>query len=215
MTFVCKMIGLGAAAAAAAAAVAQAPAAQVTPFEAVSLGGGGEVIVRPGPTHSYRITRGSPEALIITSDRKRGLRIRCRPNACTGPGPRIEVTAPRITAYAVHGGGAMRIDRGSYPVDSLALAVHGGGTMHLERGSPPVNSLALAVHGGGLLDARAITATHVAASAHGGGTILTHVRSNLAASVHGGGNIIYSGSPAHLATSINGGGSITPAGGRR
>ena len=214
MAYVQIIAGLGVFATAAA-AVAQMPAAQVTPFQAVAVEGGAEVIVRPGRIHSYRVTRGSPQALIITNKPTRGLRIRCRPNACRGLAPRIEVTAPRVTAYAAHGGGTMRIDRGSYPIDSLALAAHGGGRMYVQPGSPSVNSLALAAHGGGLIDARAISATHVAASAHGGGTILTYARSNLAASVHGGGKVIYSGSPANVATSINGGGTITPAGGRR
>ena len=170
-------------------AVAQMPTARVTPFEAVSIEGGGEVVVRPGPRHSYRVVAGSPEALIITSQRNRGLRIRCRPNACRGHSPRVEVTAPRVTAFAVHGGGSMRI----------------------ERGFAPLNSIALAVHGGGVIDSRAVEATHVAASVHGGGTIRTHARQNLAANVNGGGSIIYSGSPANVATAIHGGGSVTRA----
>jgi hypothetical protein len=189
MTIAYKVLGFTALGMATA-ATAQLQSAQVTPFEAVSIEGGGQVSVRPGSRHGYRIVAGSPGALIITSQRNRGLRIRCRQNACHGQQLRIEVTAPRVTAFAVHGGGTMRIERGFAPIDSIALAVHGGG----------------------LIDSRAIAATNVAASVHGGGTVLTLGGRNLAASVHGGGNIVYSGAPANVATSVNGGGSVTRSG---
>lgn len=189
MTIAYRMLGF-AALVTTSAAIAQMPGAQVAPFEAVSIAGGGDVSIRPGPRHSYRVVAGSPDALIITSERNRGLRIRCRPDACRGQKFKIEVTAPRVTAFAVHGGGSMRI----------------------ERGFGALRSVALAVHGGGLIDSTALDATEVAASVHGGGTILTRVRANLAASVHGGGNIIYSGSPTNVATSIHGGGTVTRSG---
>lgn len=188
MIIATRMFGLAVLATATASA-AQPQLAQVTAFEAVSAEGGAEVVVRPGPRHGYRVVAGSPNALEVTSQRNRGLRIRCRDNACRGQKPRVEVTAPRVTAFAVRGGGSMRI----------------------ERGFAPLNSVALAVHGGGLIDARAIEGADVAASVHGGGTIQVRARRNLAASVNGGGNIIYSGPVANVATSINGGGSVTRA----
>lgn len=171
-------------------AIAALPAAEVIPFEGVSLEGGGEVIIRPGARHGYRILRGSAAALEITSERNRGLRIRCRPNACHNYTPQIEVSAPRVTALAINGGGSMRIHRGYAPQGAVAISVHGGG----------------------LIDTRALDVTDVAASVTGGGTVLTNARSSLAASVRGGGSIIYSGGARHVATSIHGGGSVRQAG---
>jgi hypothetical protein len=164
----------------------------LTPFEAVSLEGGGEVVIRPGTRHGVRVLRGDPRALEITSVWRRGLRIRCRPNACRNFTPRVEVTAPRVTA----------------------LAVHGGGSLHVERGFAPQSDLAVSVHGGGHVDTTQVSASNVAASVMGGGKIETHARSSLAASVHGGGLVHYHGAP-QVATSIHGGGAVEPIGGGR
>lgn len=162
------------------------------PFEGVSVAGGGEVVIRPGPSHGVRVVRGDPGALEITSSRRQGLRIRCRPNACRNFSPRVEVTTPYVGA----------------------LAVHGGGYMLVERGFRPQRNLALAIHGGGHIDTSALAAANVAASVVGGGNIETRAGSSLAASVRGGGAISYYGAP-QVATSIQGGGSVQPAGAGR
>jgi hypothetical protein len=173
-------------------AVAQPISGQLAPFEAVSLQGGGEVIVRRGAAHQVRVVRGDPAALEITSVWRRGLRIRCRPNACRNNSPQIEVTTPRVTALAVDGGGSMRVEPGFAPLGSLAVSVNGGGH---------INTVPL-------------SAANVAASVNGGGNIMTQARSSLAASVRGGGVIGYYGAP-QVATTIHGGGVVEPIGGRR
>lgn len=157
------------------------------PFEAVSVAGGGEVIIRRGAAHGVRVIRGDPRALEITSAPGRGLRIRCRPNACRNVSPRVEVTAPVVRA----------------------LAVHGGGYMYVERGFGPQSSIALSVHGGGHIDTTQVSVSDVAATVSGGGNIETRARSSLAASVHGGGVIRYFGAP-NVATSVHGGGVVRP-----
>ena len=158
------------------------------PFEAVSLTGGGEVIVRRGSDHRVRVLRGDPAALEIASTRRNGLTIRCRPNACQGETPRIEVTAPVVRALAVRGGGRIVVDRGFAPQSQVALAVHGGGE----------------------IDSSRLGADSVAASVTGGGDILASARSSLAASVRGGGLIRYLGDPT-VATAIQGGGAVRAA----
>lgn len=158
------------------------------PFQAVSVSGGGEVIIRRGASHNVRVVSGDPRALEITSTRGRGLRIRCLPNACRNFTPRVEVTTPSVRA----------------------LAVHGGGHMYVERGFGPQSAIALSVHGGGHIDTTQLSASNVAASVVGGGNIETRARSSLAAAVRGGGVISYYGAP-QVATSIQGGGVVQPA----
>lgn len=167
-------------------------AARVGPFDAVSSKGGADVIVRPGTSHTVRVVRGDPRAVEILSKRPRSLEIRCRPDACRGSAPRVEVTSPRVTA----------------------LAVSGGGRIYVERGFAPQEDVALAVHGGGQLDASHLPAADVAAAINGGGDILTHAGSDLAASVRGGGTIRYLGNPS-VATAIQGGGEVRMASGTR
>lgn len=173
-------------------AAVPADLSRLAPFEAVSVEGGGDVVIRHGSRHGVRVLHGDLRALEITSVARRGLRIRCRPNACRGYTPRIEVTAPRVRA----------------------LAVHGGGSMHVERGFAPQSDMAISVHGGGHVDTTQLRVSDVAASVMGGGKIETSAGSNLAASVRGGGHIGYLGSP-QVATSIQGGGVVEPIGGWR
>ena len=157
-------------------------------FDGISVAGGGEVIIRRGPTHGIRVVRGDPAALEITSSGRNGLRIRCRPNACQQFSPRVEVTTPFVSALAVSGGGYMLVDRGFGPQRDLALSVNGGGH----------------------IDTSELAASSVAASVSGGGNIETRAGSSLAASVRGGGAISYYGAP-RVASSIQGGGAVQPA----
>ncbi len=158
-------------------------------FDGISITGGGQVIVKRGPSHNVRIVRGDPAALEITSTRQSGLSIRCRPNACRHFTPRVEVTTPFVSA----------------------LAINGGGYMLVERGFGPQRDLALSVRGGGQIDTTALAASKVAASISGGGKIETRAGASLAASVRGGGAISYYGTP-QMATSIQGGGAVHHAG---
>ncbi len=158
-------------------------------FEAVSVEGGGEVVIRPSSGHSVRVVRGDPRAVEITPVSRRSLRIRCRPNACRNVSPRVEVSMPAVRA----------------------LAVRGGGYILVERGFAPQRSLAVSVHGGGHVDSSDLRAGDVAASVSGGGHVETRAATSLAASVRGGGSISYYGSPRQVAVSTSGGGVVSPA----
>lgn len=154
-------------------------------FDAVSVTGGGDVLVRYGRTHHVRILRGhGPGALVSTSNG--ALSVNCQ-RECRGL--LVEVTTPHVEALAINGGGSIDIT-GDFPVTA---------------------DLALAIRGGGRIDARQLPARTVAAATHGGGTILTSARDEIAATTTGGGNIRYWGN-ATVASAIQGGGRIEPGG---
>lgn len=188
MTFAQKTgVGLALLAATTAAGPASAQPSRLAPFDAVGVEAGGQVVIRPGPTHSVRIISGDPRRIRITSD-ERGLWIRGCELGCYGSDPRFEVVMPVVKALAVHGGGEIRIAPG-----------------FARRGA-----VAASVRGGGRIETLALPADTVAASVQGGGEIVTRAENSLAASVHGGGLITYSGSP-HVAAATSGGGSVRRA----
>ena len=151
------------------------------PVEAISITGGGQVLVRYGRNHQVRIVRGD-EANVSVSDGS--LSVHCTRHCGNVV---VEVTTPRFEA----------------------LAVQGGGTIRVAERFPRMPDLALATHGGGRIDARLAPATTVAAVTRGGGTILTTADGDLAASTSGGGEIRYWGT-TNVATAIQGGGRISP-----
>ncbi len=153
-------------------------------FEALSLSGGGTVTVRHGATQKVTIVRGSP-AVSGFDVRDNSLRIRACEDSCPdGYRLEVEVVTPDIKALAVQGGGKVAA-----------------------TGFPTRRTLALSVRGGGSVDARAVEATHIAASVQGGGLIRAWSTGTLAGSVRGGGGILYRGTP-EVATSVRGGGSV-------
>lgn len=155
-------------------------------FEAVSLKGGGHVVLRHGPKQQVRILRGDATVSSFEVRNRSSLEIR----ACEDRCPRdykleVEITAPEIDA----------------------IAVTGGGEIDMAAGFPARGNIALAVTGGGSIDTRPVEVRQVAAAVEGGGSIRTWASRNLAASVRGGGLIAYRGEPT-LATSVRGGGSV-------
>lgn len=155
-------------------------------FSSIELHGGGEVIVRHGPSQQVTLVRGNNQLTDFTVDERGRLVIRACTGTCRGYNPRIEVVTPDIQAAAIHGGGSIKTE-GEFPRPG---------------------SLALAVHGGGEIDAERIEARHVAASVSGGGSIRTRPIGALAGSIRGGGEITYCGNPASVASSVSGGGAI-------
>ena len=156
-------------------------------FEAVSLEGGGRVVLRHGPRQQVRILRGDTGVSSFKVRNRSSLEI----SACDGRCPRdykleVEITAPEIDA----------------------VAVSGGGSIEMANGWPTRGNIALAVSGGGSIDTRPVEVRQVAAAVDGGGLIRTYARSSLAASIRGGGAIQYRGEPS-LATSVRGGGTVT------
>lgn len=155
-------------------------------FSSLELQGGGEVIVRHGPSQRVTLVRGSNELTDFTVDERGRLVIRACTGTCRDYSPRIEIVTP----------------------DIRAAAIRGGGSIETEGQFPRPGSLALAVHGGGEIDAERTEARHIAASIHGGGTIRTRPVGALSASVRGGGEITYCGTPASVASTVSGGGEI-------
>lgn len=156
-------------------------------IEAVSLKGGGQVVLRHGAQQRVRILSG--DATISSFEVKNGRSLEI--SACEDDCPRnyklqVEITAPDIDA----------------------IAVTGGGSISMAGGFPAKGNIALAVTGGGSIDTRPVQVRQVAAAVQGGGSIRTWASKSLAASVRGGGAISYRGDPS-LATSVRGGGTVT------
>ena len=175
-------------------AIAAAPVGAATDlslprFEAVSLKGGGHVLLRHGPRQQVRILRGDATVSSFEVKNRSSLEIR----ACEDRCPRdykleVEIVTPDVSALAVQGGGLVET-QGSFPARS---------------------SLALSVQGGGTIDSESVEARQVAASVDGGGLIRTRASTSLAASIRGGGLVTYRGEPS-VATSVHGGGLVRRA----
>lgn len=172
-------------------AIAAAPADAATDLslpriEAVSLEGGGRVVLRHGAQQRVRIVRGDATISSFEVKNRRSLEIRACDERCPqGYKLEVEITAPDIDA----------------------IAVTGGGSIEMARGFPAKSNIALAVQGGGAIDTQPVEVRQVAASVQGGGAIRTWASNSLAAAIRGGGAITYRGEPS-VATSVRGGGTV-------
>ena len=173
-------------------------------FKAVELtGGGGEVILRYGPTQRVTLLSGNtsitrlevPPPVIrrvgntTTHDGGDTLVI----NACNGDCPRgyhpkIEIVSPYVSGIAAKSGGKV-IAQGEFPSQS---------------------SVGVAAMGGAEIDVRAMAARSVGAHASGGGVIRTRPLAKLGASASAGGQILYSGDPK-VGMHVSTGGLVTRA----
>ena len=154
--------------------------------DAVSLKGGGRVVLRHGPQQRVRIVRGDATVSSFEVKQRRSLEIRaCEARCPQGYKLEVEITAPDIDA----------------------IAVSGGGSIEMAAGFPAKGNIALAVQGGGAIDTRPVEVREVAAAVQGGGAIRTWATNSLAASIRGGGAIAYRGDPT-IATSVQGGGTV-------
>ena len=186
-----------------------APAAAQTPvdvprFDGVSVQGGGDVVVRHGATQQVSFTATRPELVDIKVERGSLVIRPCR-RSCRDQKLKVEVVTPSLGAASIHGGGALRIERGFPRRDKLALSVHGGG--RLDAGQAGADEVSAAIHGGGLIETGA--PRNLSAAIHGGGVIRTGAPRTLAVAIHGGGTVNYCGKPGAKTVSINGGGTIT------
>ena len=174
-----------------AAAAIAVPAAAQTPirvgsFDSIELRGGGEVIVRHGPSQRVTLLSGDPNLASFEVESDGDLVIRPCRRSCRNQTLRVEVVTPALDG----------------------IAINGGGTIRTEAGFPARGSFALAISGGGNLDARSIRADSVHAAINGGGRIRTSAARNLTAAIRGGGAILYTGDP-RTTVAINGGGTVT------
>ena len=175
------------AAAATAAPALAAETVAVPGFRSVQLRGGGNVVLRRGPTQRVTLVEGSTAhtKFHVTPDGE------FRINACKGRCPlryklSIEIQSPSVPGVAVSKGGRIVAD-GSFPAQGAISA---------------------AVNGGGQIDTRTVAARQVSATLNGGGQILVWAEESLFAAVNGGGTVGYRGRPA-VSTAINNGGIVS------
>lgn len=186
------------------AAPAAAQSINLPKFKAVELtGGGGEVILRHGPTQRVTLLSGSTSITrfevppvtfrrvgnTTTHDGGNTLVI----NACNGDcphgyHPKIEIVSPHVSGIAAKSGGKV-IAQGVFPFQS---------------------SLGVAAMSGGEIDVRAMAARSVGAYASAGGVVRTRPMASLGASASAGGQILYSGDPK-VGMHVETGGSVTQA----
>jgi beta-lactamase regulating signal transducer with metallopeptidase domain len=129
------------------------------PFSAVSIRGGGKVIVRYGKTRSVRTISGSPR-IDISDD-----------NVAIADGDDrtvVEIVTPRLEAIAIKGGGSVAA-QGAFPrAQDLAVAINGGGSVDVQ--AIEADEVAAAVRGGGSIKTR--VRRELAANVTEGGSIL-------------------------------------------
>jgi hypothetical protein len=174
------------------ASAATAQAGTVVPvghFEGIDLHGGGQVVLKHGPTQRVEIIKGSTQYSEFTIEHGNTLNISpCKSwfSCPTHYELVVEITTPSLPA----------------------LDVHGGGELETRDGFPHQRSLAVAVHGGGEVDVRNVAVDDVSADVHGGGELSVRAEKTLTAAVHGGGEVTYWGHP-QVTSAIGGGGEIS------
>ena len=168
---------------------AAAQSVSLPKFTAIELtGGGGEVVLRYGPSQRVTLLTGDPritrlevppvtfqrvgnstthsggDTLVITA---------CGGDCPRGYQPKIEVVSPHISGIAAKSGGKV-IAQGDFPSQS---------------------SLGVAAMSGAEIDVRAMAARSVGALASSGGIVRTRPLAELGAQASAGGQIMYSGDP--------------------
>lgn len=169
-----------------AAPVAAAELVPVPGFRGVELRGGGEIVVRPGPSQRVTLLAGSLRFTNVRVERNGRLII----DACNAHCPRnydlrIEIQSPTVPSVAINGGGTIIASAGFATQSQLSAAVNGGGEINL----------------------RAVVARNISAAVNGGGLIRTGHAASLSAAVNGGGEVRYAGNP-QVSSAVRGGGSV-------
>jgi hypothetical protein len=122
----------------------------LAPFTAISVHGGGHVILRHGTTQRVSLLKGDPKVALI---RVNGSTLELSPceNVCLfrHVDLEVEIVSPDIRAIDAHGGGAIDT-KGEFPKQAeMAVAAHGGGAIDIR--AKPVEQVAAEVHGGGAI----------------------------------------------------------------
>jgi hypothetical protein len=148
-------------------------------FNAISLQGGGEVIIRYGANRSVRTIRGNPR-IAISDDNI----------AVQGGNAVVEVVMPRLEAISVDGDGSVRV-RGTFPpMPELVSSVTGGGSIDVQ--AVDAGEVAASVRNGGTIKTR--VRNELAASVSGGGSIVYWGNPrDVASAANGGGSIEHAG----------------------
>lgn len=156
------------------------------PFTSIEIPGGGHVALRPAPTHSVALVRGSPDYTRVSVTDGRLVIDKCFRKCPRGYRLEVEISAPTVSSISFANGGRLQ-SLGDFPGQS---------------------ELVLALAHGGTVDVRSMPARRVIASVNQGGRILTAAHVSLVATVNQGGAITYWGD-AQVTSSIRHGGVVT------
>jgi putative autotransporter adhesin-like protein len=161
-------------------------AVPLAPFRAVTLRGGGKVILRYAPSQRVTLLKGSANYTgVAIAEEGRLVIDRCQCKCPRGYELEVEVLTPELVDIMVSDGGTIQ-SRGSFPRQA---------------------ELGVAVHDGGTIDLRSMTVDAVDAAVRQGGRIFTKPQRVLAANVAHGGAITYWGHP-RVTRSVEDGGVV-------
>ena len=174
-------------------------------FTAVELRSSADVTVRVGPASSVSVTTDDNlQPLLRTEVRPGGVLVLDSTRSYrTRQTPRISITVPRLTAFAVKGSGDTKIS--GVNGGSLALAVSGSGDIQAQGRT---GDLAIAVSGAGDIDAGGLASNSAAVVISGSGDALVRTSGALTGVVRGSGDVRYIGKPRTVTVQVGGSGSV-------
>ena len=177
-------------------------------FRAIEVRDPADVEVRVGARPSITITAdGNLLPLLRTGVRDGNkLVIESVRSYRTRRAPRITITVPQLSAFAIRGSGDATID--GVNSASLALAISGSGDI---RARGRTGSLSVAISGSGDVDASGVAARDAAVVISGSGDALVRASGALTGVTQGSGDVRYIGRPASVAVRTAGSGSVVQA----
>ena len=158
-----------------------------------------------------RFTQGAGPATLTVQGPQKALdhlvvengRIRFNGPAIDQPDLKIELTAPKVTAFTVNGSG--RLDLDGYRQDTLSLKVNGDGEVQARGQTKSVN---LAISGAGDADLSGLQADGADVRISGSGDARVAPRNWVKVDVSGSGDVTLTTHPARQETHISGSGHI-------
>ena len=180
----------------------------VSNFRVIEVRDAAEVVVRVGPSPSLVITADDNLLPLLRTDIRDGNRLVIESSRSyrTRRSPRITITVPRLSAFALRGSGDAVIDgvNGS----ELALALSGSGNVQARGRS---GSLSVAINGSGDVDTSGLVAGSAAVAISGSGDAIVRTNGALTGVIRGSGTVHYIGRPTPIAVRVAGSGSVSRA----
>ena len=177
-------------------------------FAAVELRGAADVTVRVGPAPSVSVTTDDNLQQLLRTEVRRGgvLVLDSNRSYRTRQTPRITITVPRLTAFAVKGSGDAKIS--GVNGGSLSLAVSGSGDIQAQGRA---GDLAVAVSGAGDIDAGKLASNSAAVVINGSGDAVVRTNGALTGVIRGSGDVRYIGDPRTVTVQVGGSGTVKRA----
>lgn len=199
---------------------------QVAPFEAVSVEGDFEVLVRVAPETSLTLTGDDNLLPLVRTEVREGtLHIGATRGVSSRRGIRVSLTTPSLQAVAVSG--SSRVDARRFRAEAFRASVSGSGNLSAEgetrtleialsgsgnaRVTGSAERVAAALSGSGDLDLLRLSARTADVQVSGSGTAALLASDELNASVSGSGDVFYGGAP-RVTSHISGSGTVEPVG---